>query len=109
MTSEMTDAELQYFIHSVDGLRYGAWYRVISSNHLEVIGVGMLESAEFAGFSPESSARSLLENFVRHQKRLGIPMPCLDDQESDASAERSDLESSKRNDAISREKRRSHR
>jgi hypothetical protein len=77
----MTDAELQYFTHSVDGARYGAWYRVISSDHLEVIGVGMLETSEYAGISPESTARSMLENFVRQQKSLGIVMPCLDEEE----------------------------
>lgn len=71
--------ELNYFIHSVDGSRYGAWYRVISSDHLEVIGVGMLETGEFAGYAPESSARSMLENFVREQKSLGIALPTLDE------------------------------
>jgi hypothetical protein len=73
----MSDAELKYFVHSVDGERYGAWYRVRSSDHLEVIGVGMLEATEFAGFDPEGTARSVLENFVRQQRSLGIPMPCL--------------------------------
>jgi hypothetical protein len=82
MTIEMTD-ELNYFIHSVDGSRYGAWYRVISSDHLEVIGVGMLETGEFAGYAPESSARSMLENFVREQKSLGISLPTLNEDTDD--------------------------
>jgi hypothetical protein len=89
----VTDAELNYFVHSVDGAHYGAWYRVISSDHLEVIGVGMLETAEYGGYSPELSARSLLENFVRQQRSLGIPIPSLDadDQESsDESAHNTD-------------------
>lgn len=79
----MTDAELNYFIHCVDGANYGAWYRVISSDQLEVIGAGMLETAEYGGYSPESSARSMLENFVRQQRSLGIAVPNLesDDQE----------------------------
>jgi hypothetical protein len=77
----VTDAELNYFVHSVDGASYGAWYRVISSDHLEVIGVGMLETAEYGGYSPELSARSMLENFVRQQRSLGIPIPCLDSDE----------------------------
>ena len=75
------DSELSYFTHEVDGDRYGAWYRVVSSDHLEVIGVGMLEVAEFAGFSPESAARSILENCVRQQRSLGITMPILVDEE----------------------------
>ena len=74
----MTDAELNYFIHSVDGANYGAWYRVISSDQLEVIGAGMLETAEYGGYSPESSARSMLENFVRQQRSLGIVVPSLE-------------------------------
>jgi hypothetical protein len=78
----MTD-DLQYFIHSVDGTRYGAWYRVISSDHLEVIGAGMLETTEYAGISPESTARSMLENFVRQQVSLGIHVPSLSSEEED--------------------------
>jgi hypothetical protein len=73
----MSGAELSYFVHSVDGERYGAWYRVRSSDQLEVIGVGMLETTEFAGFDPEGTARSVLENFVRQQRSLGIPMPSV--------------------------------
>jgi hypothetical protein len=73
----MSEAELKYFVHSVDGDRYGAWYRARSSDRLEVIGVGMLESTEFAGFDAEGTARSVLENFVRQQRSLGILMPCL--------------------------------
>jgi hypothetical protein len=79
----VTDAELNYFIHSVDGANYGAWYRVISSDQLEVIGAGMLETAEFGGYSPESSARSMLENFVRQQRSLGIAVPNLESDDED--------------------------
>ena len=60
-----------------NGERYGAWYRVRSSACLEVIGVGMLETTEFAGFDAEGTARSVLENFVRQQRRLGIAVPSL--------------------------------
>jgi hypothetical protein len=83
MTQRMRDAELRYFIHNVDGTRYGAWYRVISSDHLEVIGAGMLETSEYAGISPESTARSMLENFVRQQRSLGIHIPSLSSEEQD--------------------------
>jgi hypothetical protein len=73
----MSDAELKYFVHSVDGEHYGAWYRARTSDQLEVIGVGMLETTEFAGYDAEGTARSVLENFVRQQRSLGIPMPSL--------------------------------
>ena len=69
---------LQYFTHSVDDHVYGAWYRIISPTEIEVIGVGLLESANYAGFSPESTARSVLENYVRQRIVDGIPIPNLD-------------------------------
>ena len=91
----MVDSGLRYFTHAVDGSVYGAWYRVISSTQLEVIGVGMLEPGEYAGFSPESSAKSILENFVRLRRRLGAPVPSLADLErpSEESQSQSDTAS----------------
>lgn len=77
----MVDSGLRYFTHDVDGSVYGAWYRIISSSQLEVIGVGMLELGEYGGYSPESTAKSILENFVRQRRRLGVPMLSLDDLE----------------------------
>lgn len=73
----MVDSGLRYFTHEVDGALYGAWYRTMSPTRIEVIGVGMLESGEYAGFSPESSAKSMLENYVRLSRSLGSPVPSL--------------------------------
>ena len=70
---------LLYFTHIVDGHVYGAWYRIISATEIEVIGVGLLEPANYAGYSPESAARSVLENFIRQRIVAGVPIPCLDD------------------------------
>jgi hypothetical protein len=72
----MVQSRLNYFTHLIDGAVYGAWYRTTSSNELEVIGVGMLESGEY-GFSPEAAAKSILENFVRLRQRMGAPVPSL--------------------------------
>jgi hypothetical protein len=69
---------LQYFTHTVDEHIYGAWFRIISPTEIEVIGIGLLESANYAGFSPESAARSVLENFVRQRIVDGVPIPNLD-------------------------------
>lgn len=69
---------LQYFTHTVDGHIYGAWYRIISPTEIEVIGVGLLEPANYAGFSPDSAARSVLENCVRQRISAGVPIPNLD-------------------------------
>jgi hypothetical protein len=70
-------SSLHYFTHVVDGLIYGAWYRVTTANTVEVMGVGMLEVASFGGFSPENTAKSVLENSVRQRFRVGMPVPSL--------------------------------
>lgn len=72
----MVGSQLNYFTHLIDGAVYGAWYRTVSSNEIEVIGVGMLELGEY-GFSPEVAAKSMLENFVRLRQRMGAPVPSL--------------------------------
>lgn len=69
---------LQFFTHAIDGAVYGAWYRILSAEEVEVIGVGMLEQGSYAGFSAESAARSILENFVRQRRTLGAPVPSLE-------------------------------
>jgi hypothetical protein len=74
----MSDSELMYFTHAVDGACYGAWYRVMSSTQLEVLGAGILEAGEYGGYSPEESAKSILENFVRLRIRMGSPIPSLE-------------------------------
>jgi hypothetical protein len=71
----MIDSGLRYFTHEVDGALYGAWYRIVSPTQLEVIGVGLLQACEFAGFSPECSAKSILENFVRVSRSMGVHVP----------------------------------
>jgi hypothetical protein len=76
-TMPMTNSGLQYFTHQVDGALYGAWYRVVAWNEIEVISVGILETAKFAGFSPMNAAQSILENSVRQNSRLGTPVPSL--------------------------------
>ncbi|HEY0686277.1 MAG TPA: hypothetical protein VGD45_28310 [Steroidobacter sp.] len=69
--------DLQYFTHVVDGQLYGAWYRMLSHSEVEVMGVGLLEVVSYAGASPEAAAKSVLENSVRQQLRMGAPMPSL--------------------------------
>jgi hypothetical protein len=73
----IVNSGLQYFTHTVDGAVYGAWFRVISPDQVEVMTVGLLETGTFS-FNPEIAARSILENFVRWRARAGAPIPCLD-------------------------------
>ena len=74
---KLNESELKHFVHRVDGELFEAWYRVMSRERLEVIGVGMAEIAEFNGYDPDGLARLVLENFVREQRSLGIPVPCV--------------------------------
>ena len=80
---------LQYFTHAIDGRLYGAWYRVTSTDLLEVLGVGLLETCRFSGFSPENSAKSVLENFVRLRIQMGAPIPALTELSETTSAKQS--------------------
>jgi hypothetical protein len=84
---------LQYFTHTVDGAVYGAWFRVISADQLEVMTVGLLETGSFS-FNPEIAARSILENFVRWRARAGAPVPCLDTITSSQTSEVTDSDPS---------------
>ena len=77
------ESELKHFVHRIDAELYEAWYRVMSRERLEVIGVGMAEVAEFNGYDPEGLARLVLENFVREQRSLGIPVPSVRDRNYD--------------------------
>lgn len=78
---------LVYFTHVVDGHVYGAWYRVISSTQIELIGVGLLEFVSYGGFNPENAAKSNLEQFVRMRARMGAPIPHLESAASNNSSE----------------------
>jgi hypothetical protein len=61
------EQELTYFSHEVDGRPCGGWFRVLSPTELEVIALGQMERVRFAGLDAVSTARSVLEQFVRTQ------------------------------------------
>lgn len=83
---------LVYFTHAVDGFVYGAWYREMSSTQIELIGVGLLQFVSYAGFSPESAAKSTLEQFVRMRARMGAPVPHLGSSPSILSEDATSME-----------------
>lgn len=90
-TAVLQDRGLRYFTHMIEGRLYGGWYRVLSGRDLEVLAVGMMEVAEFAGFDAEGTARSVLEEFIRRSERKGRPIPPLDAQPTDGTAARQEF------------------
>jgi hypothetical protein len=70
--------ELTFFTHQVNGQTYGAWYRQLAPNEIEVMGAGFLSRTRYAGRDELSVARSVLEEFVRVQMQAGARPPSLD-------------------------------
>jgi hypothetical protein len=70
--------ELTFFTHQVNGQTYGAWYRQLAPDEIEVLGAGFLSRTSYAGRDELSVARSVLEEFVRVQMQAGARPPSLD-------------------------------
>ena len=65
---------LEYVYTDIDGMRFGAWYRLISSDQIEVMGVGLLQVVRCLGSTPAAAACSTLQNFVRRRKLARLPV-----------------------------------
>jgi hypothetical protein len=70
--------EMTFFTHQVNGQTYGAWYRQLGPNQIEVIGAGFLCKTTCAGCDMLSVARSVLEDFLRVQMQTGARPRALD-------------------------------
>jgi hypothetical protein len=77
--------EMTFFTHQVNGLTYGAWYRQLGPQEIEVMGAGFLCKATCAGCDVLSVACSVLEKFVRLQMQTGTQPRALDSQDQDSS------------------------
>lgn len=75
----MKAADLSFFTHDVEGVSYGAWYRVIGQTDVEVLAVGLMQTVPLAGLGAEEVARTVLEDFVRARSRFGAPLPTVQD------------------------------
>ena len=75
----MKAADLSFFTHDVEGVSYGAWYRVIGQTDVEVLAVGLMQTVPLAGLAAEDVARTVLEDFVRARSRFGAPIPTVKD------------------------------
>jgi hypothetical protein len=69
---------MTFFTHQVNGQTYGAWYRLLAQNEIEVMGAGFLCKTRYAGCDGLSVARSVLEDFLRMQMQTGAPPRPLD-------------------------------
>jgi hypothetical protein len=70
--------EMTFFTHVVNGQTYGAWYRQLALDEIEVMGAGFLCKTSYAGRDGLSVARSVLEEFLRVQMQTGVQPRALD-------------------------------
>lgn len=61
--------ELTYFVHEVGGQRYGGWFRK-SGDSIEVLAQGTIRVKPLDGVSPDTKARSILEEIVKTQEAI---------------------------------------
>lgn len=76
----MAAPELTYFIHDVDGRSFAGWFRTVGAGQIEVLGVGLLQTATYpAHIAPANAARQTLARFVRARERKHLPLPSVDE------------------------------
>jgi hypothetical protein len=70
-------SDLVFFTHIVGGQTYGAWYRMLPSDCIELLAIGLIQILSLDGRRPEDVACDALEEFVRVRQKLGQPVPSL--------------------------------
>jgi hypothetical protein len=70
-------SDLVFFTHTIDGKTYGAWYRPMPADCIEILGIGLMQIVSLHGRRAEDLACEVLEEFVRIRKKLGQPVPTL--------------------------------
>jgi hypothetical protein len=78
--------EMTFFTHRVNGQTYGAWYRQLAPQEIEIIGTGFLCKTTYAGCDELSVARSVLEEVLRGQLQSGAAPRALDERDHRDSA-----------------------
>ena len=69
------DSELRYFVHRIDGIEYGGWFRLVEPDCIEVLSQGLMTILPLDGKSVEEVSCRVLEDFVRGRLRTGAPVP----------------------------------
>jgi len=75
----MPTPDLTAFVHEVDGRSFAGWFRHAGSGHIEVLGIGLLQTVPYpAHVAPANVARQTLARFVRGRQRKGLPIPSVE-------------------------------
>lgn len=67
--------DLNFFVHRVNGVEYGGWYRVVAPDCIEVLAPGLMTILPLDGKSAEEASCRALEDFIRGRLRVGAPVP----------------------------------
>ncbi|WP_129645798.1 hypothetical protein [Peristeroidobacter agariperforans] len=70
-------SDLVFFTQVVGRETYGAWYRVLPVDCIEILAIGLMRTLPLDGRDPEDVACDALEEFVRARIKLGQPVPAL--------------------------------
>jgi hypothetical protein len=70
-------SDLVFFTHIVDGGTYGAWYRLLPADCIEVLSIELMQTVPLNERRPEEVACDMLEELVRARRRSGQPVPVL--------------------------------
>ena len=68
-------SELRFFIHRIQGVEYGAWFRLIGVDCIEVLAPGLMTILPLDGKPAEEVSCRVLEDFIRGRLRMGAPVP----------------------------------
>jgi hypothetical protein len=70
-------SDLVFFTHIIGGNTYGAWYRLLPAECIEILAIGLIQTIPLDGRQPGDVACNALEIFVRARHKLGQPVPSL--------------------------------
>lgn len=69
------NADLSFFVHRIQGVEYGGWFRIVAPDCIEVIAPGFMTILSLDGKSAEEVSCRALEDFIRGRLRVGAPVP----------------------------------
>ena len=71
----MSKSDLDYFVHKIDGIEYGGWFRLVGADCIEILAPGFVTVVPLNGRSVEEVSCRALEDYVRGRLRVGSPVP----------------------------------
>jgi hypothetical protein len=75
----MLPPDLTAFTHDVDGRSFAGWFRLAGSGHIEVLGIGLLQTVPYpAHVAPANVARQTLARFIRGRQKKDLPIPSVE-------------------------------